>query len=509
MIKQPFISIITVVFNGEKYLEETILSVINQTYNNFEYIIIDGGSTDGTVDIIKKYENYLAYWISEKDKGISDAFNKGLKASSGDYINFQGDGDGFVSTDAIDKVFQDINPDEDIFVSAKIQRIDEDGNEIFISKHVDNFDKKSLLFRMSLPHQGLFTHRSYFKKYGLFDVNNTFCMDYEHLLRAYHEFPKVVTKNIIVARWRDDGLGNGRTLEILDEYDRIKRDNMIASELVLDFVKYWILFKYYVKKIIGDIKVLNILRYIWNKNIGLNKLKYLFLGIAFQIFKRLTKSVISKEIFNGKKIFLYPNCNVSSMYAYTDIPDRGEIQLLRDIIVKKEGKKIVFLDIGANIGSYSISMMEICDEVVAFEPHPYTAKRCKMNFLLNNFPENNVKQLALSNKVGKIHFSDYGGSSTINHILENRNGIEVEVSTLDNFIKDNNYTQDNNYIIKVDVEGFEKQVFEGGKKFLTSYDIKGIIFECFSQDEVFKVLKSYGYKNIEKISENNYFATKN
>ena len=247
---KPLISIITVVYNGEKYLEETLLSVINQTYDNVEYIIIDGGSTDGTVDIIKKYEDKIDYWVSEKDKGISDAFNKGVKVANGDYINFQGDGDGFYSSDSLEKVFSGINPKEDIFISAKIERIDEAGKEIFVSKQAKYFDKKSLLFRMSMPHQGLFTHKSYFEKYGLFDVNNTFCMDYEHLLRAYHEFPKVVTKDIIVARWRTDGIGNGRILEIFKEYDNIKRENRVANGLVLDFINYWTLLKYYVKKLI-------------------------------------------------------------------------------------------------------------------------------------------------------------------------------------------------------------------------------------------------------------------
>lgn len=114
--------------------------------------------------------------------------------------------------------------------------------------------------------------------------------------------------------------------------------------------------------------MIGILKYIWNKNSGLCKLKYVFLGVIFQIFKRLTKSIIPKEIFNGKKIFLYPNCNVSSMYAYTDIPDKQEIELLRDI-VKSGGGEFVFLDIGSNIGSYSVSMMDICDDIIAFEPH--------------------------------------------------------------------------------------------------------------------------------------------
>ncbi len=247
---KPLVSVITVVYNGEKYLEETIQSVINQTYDNVEYIIIDGGSTDGTLDIINKYDDKIDYWVSEKDKGISDAFNKGVKVSKGYYINFQGDGDGFCTPDTLEKVFLNINLHEDIFISARIQRISPDGEELYISKYIQNFDKKSLLLRMSMPHQGLFTHESYFEKYGLFDVNNTFCMDYEHLLRSYKEFPKIVTKDIVVARWRADGLGNGRTLEIFKEYDKIKRDNNVANSLLLSGIKYWTLFKYYVKKMI-------------------------------------------------------------------------------------------------------------------------------------------------------------------------------------------------------------------------------------------------------------------
>ena len=80
---KPLISIITVVFNGERYLEQTIQSVIDQTYDNVEYIIIDGGSTDGTLDIIKKYEDKIDYWVSEKDNGIYDAMNKGIKVCYG------------------------------------------------------------------------------------------------------------------------------------------------------------------------------------------------------------------------------------------------------------------------------------------------------------------------------------------------------------------------------------------------------------------------------------------
>ena len=84
------ISIVTVVYNGASTLEQTILSVLGQTYPHIEYIIIDGGSKDGTVDIIKKYQDRIAYWVSEPDEGIYDAMNKGIRHASGDWIYFLG-----------------------------------------------------------------------------------------------------------------------------------------------------------------------------------------------------------------------------------------------------------------------------------------------------------------------------------------------------------------------------------------------------------------------------------
>ena len=82
----PVISIITITYNGEKHIEQTIQSVLGQTYPNIQYIIIDGGSTDQTLSIIKKYEQKLYYWVSEKDKGISDAFNKGIAKATGEIV---------------------------------------------------------------------------------------------------------------------------------------------------------------------------------------------------------------------------------------------------------------------------------------------------------------------------------------------------------------------------------------------------------------------------------------
>lgn len=99
------ISVVTVSYNAVSTIEQTILSVINQTYPNVEYIIIDGGSTDGTVDIIKKYADKIAYWVSEPDKGIYDAMNKGVVVATGEWINFMNAGDIFTDSDVIDKLF--------------------------------------------------------------------------------------------------------------------------------------------------------------------------------------------------------------------------------------------------------------------------------------------------------------------------------------------------------------------------------------------------------------------
>jgi glycosyltransferase involved in cell wall biosynthesis len=247
---KPLISIITAVFNGEKFLEETIQSIINQTYDNVEYIIIDGGSSDGTLDIIKKYEDRIDYWVSERDRGISDAFNKGVLASRGDYVYFLGADDYFIAVDAIEKMMIDVDPSKDDLVCGNVERVDMSG-KTFSKTDVVRFKKQDLLFRMAIPHQGLFMHRRFFDRYGLFDVNNKFSMDYELLLRAYHNFPDVTMKDIEVAAWRDGGCGTGRFLEIFEEYHQNRAQNKVAPKLILDIIHLWTLAKFYIKRAIG------------------------------------------------------------------------------------------------------------------------------------------------------------------------------------------------------------------------------------------------------------------
>ena len=105
---EPLVSVITIVLNGEEYIEKTIQSVIRQTYKNIEYIVVDGGSTDATLDIIHQYENTIDYWVSENDKGIYDAMNRGIDLSTGWLINFINAGDLFYNNSTIATVSREI-----------------------------------------------------------------------------------------------------------------------------------------------------------------------------------------------------------------------------------------------------------------------------------------------------------------------------------------------------------------------------------------------------------------
>jgi len=179
---KPLISIVTVVYNGEKYLEQTIQSVINQSYDNVEYIVIDGGSTDGTLDIVKKYVHAIDYWVSEPDKGIYDAMNKGISIFSGDWINFMNAGDTFLSENTVENIIgQVINRKECEVIYGRVLM------------KFQSFEKKSrtkspeeLPYGMVFGHQALFLKRSW-QLTHLYDTKYKICADYDLICRLYIE----------------------------------------------------------------------------------------------------------------------------------------------------------------------------------------------------------------------------------------------------------------------------------------------------------------------------------
>ena len=157
----PLISVITVSYNAVLTIEQTILSVINQTYLNIEYIIIDGGSTDGTVNVIKKYADKIAYWVSESDKGIYDAMNKGIAYSHGEYCNFINAGDKFCSSSILKQVM-DFNHVADIIV----------GQDLHVNEHNKIVSRSVLPRRYNLLYFYITIRPIYQTKFYFFSLHH-------------------------------------------------------------------------------------------------------------------------------------------------------------------------------------------------------------------------------------------------------------------------------------------------------------------------------------------------
>jgi len=189
---EPLISIVTVVLNNKEYIEETILSVIHQTYSNIEFVVVDGGSTDGTLEYIKKYEGSIDYWISEPDKGIYQAMNKSLKLVSGDYVHFLNSDDHFVDRRIIERIINH-------FISSKAQLIY--GDILMFNKRkgfgwLRHSDVSQLYYLFKgIPQQAFFYDMDLFNKYGNFDESFKIIADLEFLLRVTRKF-KIKTKYV-------------------------------------------------------------------------------------------------------------------------------------------------------------------------------------------------------------------------------------------------------------------------------------------------------------------------
>lgn len=176
------VTIITVAYNAISTIEQTILSVINQTYSNIEYIIIDGGSTDGTVDIIKKYVNKITYWISESDKGIYDAMNKGIKVSTGVWVNFMNCGDIFHDQDVVSAIME-YELSHYLVIYGKTLMKYRWGKYI-----VTPVNLSVLSVRMPFCHQSTFVKSSFLKEH-MFNLNYKIAADYKLFYSIYMDHP--------------------------------------------------------------------------------------------------------------------------------------------------------------------------------------------------------------------------------------------------------------------------------------------------------------------------------
>lgn len=194
------ITVITITYNAEKYLEQTIKSVIEQDYKNIEYIIIDGGSTDSTVDIIKKYEQYINYWISEPDNGIYHAMNNGTAVATGKWINFLNAGDTFCSTSTISDISKCFEKDLSM-VYGGANTIDEYS---LVSVYQPPSDLSVFAKKMPCCHQAVFFNRSVFYKYQfntLYKIN----ADLDLILQLYTQGHKYKYINMPIVNFLKDG----------------------------------------------------------------------------------------------------------------------------------------------------------------------------------------------------------------------------------------------------------------------------------------------------------------
>jgi glycosyltransferase involved in cell wall biosynthesis len=215
-VKMSLVSIITVTYNSEKYLEKTIQSVVGQTYSDIEYIIIDGASKDNTVEIIKKYEKEIDYWISEPDNGIYDAMNKGIKAAKGDIIGII-NSDDWLESNTIEKVVnaaKSISSNEFV-IHGNIARYNSQSN--LVGKHGPKKIPLYYLFSTPFKHPATFLSKSVYGKVGLYDQNCGLAADYDLMMRIICQ--NITTKHIdeILTNVRLVGISTGGELKASNE----------------------------------------------------------------------------------------------------------------------------------------------------------------------------------------------------------------------------------------------------------------------------------------------------
>ncbi len=218
--EKPLVSIITPVLNCEVHLEQTILSVLNQTYDNVEYIVVDGGSTDGSLGIIRKYDDRIDYWVRERDEGISDAFNKGIRLSGGDFIGIIG-ADDWYDPDAIGTIAA-AHDSIVSFAYGACTYLDGKGKLTF-RRPDPNYRTKIAKYMPHIHHPTVFVRRETYERYGLFSVDYRYAMDYEFLLRLHKAgcVGTPIQKNLAYSR--ASGVSNRRFREARQEAYHISR----------------------------------------------------------------------------------------------------------------------------------------------------------------------------------------------------------------------------------------------------------------------------------------------
>jgi len=237
----PKISVITVCFNAQQYIEQTIQSVINQKVCDIEYIVIDGASTDDTLQIIKQYQSKITTWISESDKGISDAMNKGIALANGEYILFLHADDYLVDELAISKAIPFMQAEADIHAFDIIYKTK--------SKDIRKSTKPfgvSTYFKTPVMHQGAFCKRALFEKLKGFDQSYKIALDYDFFYKAHQQGATMEIHHHVLSVMRDTGISSRQDWKSLKqrflEEKRVHSENESKLLMQLMYGLYWAMY---------------------------------------------------------------------------------------------------------------------------------------------------------------------------------------------------------------------------------------------------------------------------
>ena len=240
-------TIITVSLNSEKYIENTILSVARQTYKNIEHIIIDGGSTDSTIDILSKYDSCLSYWASEPDHGIADAMNKGIIKATGDYILFINSDDYLFNEDTLKQISILLSERLDLYIFKVLFIYPNNKKIIKLNKDLSFLTN----LKMGSCHQGHVVSRELFQKYGVFDDSFKIALDYDFLLRIYRKDIKSKSIGLVISCMRKIGVSSKDDWPSLKE--RFMEERRVHKKYCkniwwkLFYSSYWCLYLIYRK----------------------------------------------------------------------------------------------------------------------------------------------------------------------------------------------------------------------------------------------------------------------
>lgn len=232
------ITIITATYNAAQTIRDCIESVLSQTYDNIEYIIVDNRSTDGTLDIAKSYEEKISRIISEPDNGIFDALNKGIQVASGDYIGFLHADDFYTDENIIENVANLLSKKKTDSLYGDLQYVGQKNTRKTIRNWIaGEFTYKKLLNGWMPPHPTFFVKRSCYRSYGLFNLNYKIAADYELMLRflGKHKISTIYLNKVLI-KMRTGGTSNKNLKNIIQKSTedlKALKENQLGSYYTL------------------------------------------------------------------------------------------------------------------------------------------------------------------------------------------------------------------------------------------------------------------------------------